>query len=165
METSSKKKYLISTIVAVIVIAADQYTKYLIIRSLPLHHSLTVIENFFHLVHTRNRGIAFGLLAGQGSGTQTVVLIITSCLAIAFILYLLSSVKDRVLYPTITLSLILGGAIGNLIDRIRLGEVVDFLDLHWHHYHWPAFNAADAAISTGLVLLVLGLVTKKFPSA
>ena len=164
MKTHTSRKYLISTIVALIVITIDQYTKYLIIQSFALHHSLTVIQNFFDLVHTRNKGIAFGLFAGQGSGTQTIVLILTSCLAISFIFYLLSSVKDKLLYPTITLSLILGGAIGNLIDRIRWGEVVDFLDLHWYHYHWPAFNAADAAISTGLVLLVIGLMTKKFPS-
>jgi len=164
MKTHTSRKYLISTIVALIVITIDQYTKYLIIQSVALHHSLTVIQNFFDLVHTRNKGIAFGLFAGQGSGTQTLVLIVTSCLAISFIFYLLSSIKDTLLYPTITLSLILGGAIGNLIDRIRWGEVVDFLDLHWYHYHWPAFNAADAAISTGLVLLIIGLLTKKFPS-
>jgi signal peptidase II len=163
MEALRSRKYLICTLVALTVITIDQYTKYLIIQSFALHHSLTVIQNFFDLVHTRNRGIAFGLFAGQGSGTQTIVLIVTSCLAISFIFYLLSSVKGKQLYPTITLSLILGGAIGNLIDRIRWG-VVDFLDLHWYHYHWPAFNAADAAISTGLVLLVIGLLTKKFPS-
>ena len=164
MEALRSRKYLISTIIALIVITIDQYTKHLIIQSFALHHSSTVIKNFFDIVHTRNRGIAFGLFAGQGSGTQTIVLIVTSCLAISFIFYLLSSIKGKQLYPTITLSLILGGAIGNLIDRIRWGEVVDFLDLHWYQYHWPAFNAADAAISTGLVLLIIGLLTKKFPS-
>ena len=77
METLRNRKYLISTIVALIVITIDQYTKYLIIQSFALHHSLTVIKNFFDLVHTRNRGIAFGLFSEQGSGTQTIVLIVT----------------------------------------------------------------------------------------
>lgn len=165
MKEPRSGKYLISAIVALIVIAVDQYTKHLIIESFALHHSLTVIENFFDLVHTRNRGIAFGLFAGQGSRTQTIVLVVTSCLAIAFILYLLKGLQGKHRYATVTLSLILGGAIGNLTDRIRWGEVVDFIDLHWYQYHWPAFNAADAAISTGLVLLIIGLVTKKFPSS
>ena len=164
MRSDSTKKYLIVASIALFVIIIDQYTKHLIIRSFSLHQSLDVIQNYATIVHTRNKGIAFGIFAGQGSGTQTILLIITSCLAISFIFYLVSSLQGKQLYATITLSLILGGAIGNLIDRIRWREVVDFIDLHWHHYHWPAFNVADSAISIGLVLLIIGLVTKKFPS-
>ena len=164
MKAENTKKYLIVTIIALFVIILDQYTKHLIIRSFALHQSLDVIQHYVTIVHTRNKGIAFGIFAAQGSTTQTVLLIITSCLAIAFIFYLISSLKGKQLYATITLSLILGGAIGNLIDRIRWGDVVDFIDLHWHHYHWPAFNVADSAISLGLVLLIIGLITKKFPS-
>jgi signal peptidase II len=93
-----------------------------------------------------------------------VLLIITSLLAVGFIFYLLKTLRDKQRYAIVTLSLILGGAIGNLIDRIRLGEVVDFIDLHWYRYHWPAFNCADSAISIGLVLLLTGIITKRFPS-
>jgi signal peptidase II len=164
MQTDRTQKYLIVAAIALVVIILDQYTKHLIIRSFALHQSLDVIQNYATIVHTRNRGIAFGIFAAQGSGTQTILLIITSCLAISFIFYLVSSLKGKQLYATVTLSLILGGAIGNLIDRIRWGEVVDFIDLHWHHYHWPAFNLADSAISLGLILLILGLITKKFPA-
>lgn len=164
MKADPRNKYLIVTVISLLVIALDQYTKYLIMQSFALHQSLDVIQHYVTIVHARNKGIAFGIFAAQGSGTQTILLIITSCLAISFIFYLVSSLKAKQLYATITLSLILGGAIGNLIDRIRWREVVDFIDLHWHHYHWPAFNVADSAISVGLVLLIIGLFTKKFPS-
>lgn len=164
MKADRSKKYLIVALISLLVIVLDQYTKYLIIQSFALHQSHDVIQNYVTIVHARNKGIAFGIFATQGSGTQTILLIITSCLAISFIFYLVSSLKGKQLYATITLSLILGGAMGNLIDRIRWGEVVDFIDLHWHHYHWPAFNVADSAISVGLVLLIIGLFTKKFPA-
>ncbi len=164
MKFNIHRKYLLTIIVSLSVIILDQYTKYLIIKSFALHQSLELIEHYLTIVYIRNKGIAFGLLAGQGSGTRVILLIITSLFAIAFIFYLLSSLKSKQTYATVTLSLILGGAIGNLIDRIRWGEVVDFIDFHWYHYHWPAFNCADSAISIGLVLLIIGIVTKKFPS-
>jgi len=164
MGTHTHKKYLLSTLVSLTVIILDQCTKYLIIKSFALHQSLDIIEHFLTIVHTRNRGIAFGLLSGQGSGIRSILLIIISLVAIAFILYLLKGLQSKHIYAIITLSLILGGAIGNFIDRARWGEVVDFMDLHWYHYHWPAFNCADSAISIGLVLLLIGIVTKKFPS-
>lgn len=163
MATNTHKKYLLSAFISLSIIILDQFTKYLIIKSFSLYQSLTIIEHYFTIVHTRNRGIAFGLLSGQSSGIRVILLIITSLLAIAFILYLLQSLRDTNTYAIVTLSLILGGAIGNLIDRVRWGEVVDFIDLHWYHYHWPAFNCADSAISTGLVLLLIGIATKKFP--
>ena len=163
MPTRPTHKYLIAGIIALAVVILDQYTKYLIAQHLPLHHSLPIIEPCLTILHTRNKGIAFGIFSGQVSTTQTVLLILTSLAAIAFIFYLLRGLGRQCLYATVTLALILGGAIGNLIDRIRWGEVIDFIDLHWHGYHWPAFNCADSAISVGLVLLVIGMFTKRFP--
>jgi signal peptidase II len=163
MPTRPTHKYIIAGIIALAVVILDQYTKYLIAQHLPLHHSLPIIEPYLTILHTRNKGIAFGLFSGQVSTTQTVLLILTSLAAIVFIFYLLSGLGKQFLYATVTLALILGGAIGNLIDRIRWGEVIDFIDLHWHGYHWPAFNCADSAISVGLVLLVIGMFTKRFP--
>jgi len=163
MKFSIHKKYPLTIVVSLSVIILDQCTKYLIIKSFALHQSLDLIEHYLTIVHIRNKGIAFGLLAEQGGGTRTIFLIITSLFAIAFIFYLLSSLKDRQTYATVTLALILGGAIGNLIDRIRWGEVVDFIYVHWYQYYWPAFNCADSAISIGLVLLIIGIFTKKFP--
>ena len=163
MKFSIHKKYPLTIVVSLSVIILDQCTKYLIIKSFALHQSLDLIEHYLTIVHIRNKGIAFGLLAEQGGGTRTIFLIITSLFAIAFIFYLLSSLKDRQTYATVTLALILGGAIGNLIDRMRWGEVVDFIYVHWYQYYWPAFNCADSAISIGLVLLIIGIFTKKFP--
>jgi len=164
MKIKKHKKYSITALVAFSVVILDQLTKYLIIKTFPLYKSVDIIENYLAIVHIRNKGIAFGLLAGQGSAIRLVLLIITSLLAISFIFYLLKTLSDKQHYAIITLSLILGGAIGNLIDRIRWGEVVDFIDVHWYRYHWPAFNCADSAISLGLVLLLTGIVIKRFPS-
>ena len=163
MKFNISKKYLLTIVVSLSVIILDQCTKYLIIKSFALHQSLDLIEHYLTIVYIRNKGIAFGLLAGQGGATRGILLVMTSLLAIAFIFYLLNSLKGKQTYATVTLSLILGGALGNLIDRIRWGEVVDFIDVHWHNYHWPAFNCADSAISIGGVLLVIGILTKKFP--
>jgi len=154
MKFSIHKKYPLTIVVSLSVIILDQCTKYLIIKSFALHQSLDLIEHYLTIVHIRNKGIAFGLLAEQGGGTRTIFLIITSLFAIAFIFYLLSSLKDRQTYATVTLALILGGAIGNLIDRIRWGEVVDFIYVHWYQYYWPAFNVADSAITVGAILLM-----------
>ena len=164
MEIKKHRKYILSALVAFSVVILDQCTKYYIIKNFPLYSSVDIIENYLAIVHIRNKGIAFGLLAGQGSGIRLVLLIITSLLAVAFIFYLLKTLTTKQRYAIVTLSLILGGAIGNLADRIRLGEVVDFIDLHWYRYHWPAFNCADSAISIGLVLLLTGIITKRFPS-
>ena len=164
MKIKEPRKYIITALVAFSVVIVDQCTKYYIIKNFPLYSSVDILENFLTIVHIRNKGIAFGLLAGQGSGIRVVLLIITSLLAVGFIFYLLKTLSDKQRYAIVTLSLILGGAIGNLTDRIRLGEVVDFIDLHWYRYHWPAFNCADSAISIGLVLLLTGIITKRFPS-
>jgi signal peptidase II len=164
MKIKEPRKYIITALVAFSVIIVDQCTKYFIIKTFPLYSSVDILKNYLTIVHIRNKGIAFGLLAGQGSGIRLVLLIITSLLAVGFIFYLLKTLRDKQRYAIVTLSLILGGAIGNLIDRIRLGEVVDFIDLHWYRYHWPAFNCADSAISIGLVLLLTGIITKRFPS-
>ncbi len=122
MKLSIHKKYPLTIIVSLSVIILDQCTKYLIIKSFALHQSLDLIEHYLTIVYIRNKGIAFGLLAGQGGGTRVILLIITSLFAIAFIFYLLSSLKDRQVYAIITLSLVLGGAVGNLIDRVRWGR-------------------------------------------
>lgn len=164
MKIKEPRKYIITALVAFSVVIVDQCTKYFIIKTFPLYSSVDILKNYLAIVHIRNKGIAFGLLAGQGSGIRLVLLIITSLLAVGFIFYLLKTLSDKQRYAIVTLSLILGGAIGNLTDRIRLGEVVDFIDLHWYRYHWPAFNCADSAISIGLVLLLTGIITKRFPS-
>jgi signal peptidase II len=133
------------------IVAADQATKYVVLREFALHESVSV-TSFLNLVLVYNRGAAFSFLAGA-SGWQREFFIGIALAASAWVVYLLRRHSHETLFA-FSLSLILGGAIGNLIDRLLYGAVVDFLDFHLYGYHWPAFNVADSAITCGAVLLV-----------
>jgi signal peptidase II len=144
----------------------DQLSKFFVLKHVPLQETIPVIEGFFHLVHVRNRGIAFGLLNRPGIEIGLYLLIAASIGAVALLLVWSLRLEDRNQRILPGLSLIVGGAIGNLIDRVRLGEVVDFLDFFVGSYHWPAFNVADCAITLGtlwvaLLLLFQGKHTSK----
>ncbi len=123
----------------------DQLTKFLVVKNLLLNQSIPLIPGIFHLTFIHNRGAAFGILRNQ-----TQLFIFTSIFAVIFILWGLKNNKDkkRPIY-NISLSLILGGALGNLIDRLIVGYVIDFLDFRI----WPVFNIADSAITAGMVML------------
>lgn len=136
---------------ALAVIGVDQYTKALVASHIPLGSGIALTP-FFTLVNIRNSGAAFSLLASE-PGWQRLFFIAVASVASAILLFLLHRLRAKPLMAT-ALSLILGGALGNLLDRIRLGEVVDFLYFHWGNLGWPAFNAADSAITVGAVLLV-----------
>ena len=133
------------------VLFLDQLTKFLAARSLQLNTPLVLIKNFLNLSLVHNRGAAFGILKNQ-----LFVFVIISLLAIALILYHLKDKKKSRL-SSISLSLILGGAVGNLIDRLRFGFVIDFLDFRV----WPVFNIADSAITIGVILLSWELLCRK----
>jgi signal peptidase II len=151
-----KKKYRILLIVFVILLALDQASKLLIERHFPLYQSRQVIQGFFAITHVQNRGAAFGLLANlPGAGTLFVII---SLLAIALIITYFRSIKAKEVWTPLCLALVLTGAMGNLIDRFRLGGVVDFLDVYYKGWHWPAFNVADASITIGVLLLALKIL-------
>lgn len=138
-------------ILSLIVIVLDQLTKGLMLVYIPQGTSVTVYP-FFNLVSVRNRGISFSMF----SGNSTLMPLILTAVALAFcigIVVWLGREKDR--RVRVGLALILGGAIGNIIDRVRLGAVVDFLDFYIGEYHWPAFNIADSAICIGVVLILI----------
>lgn len=151
------RRYRIVLLLALIVLALDQLTKLWVAAVLPLWASKTVIPGFFNLVHVLNKGAAFGFLNDLDAMWRPYFFLAATALAIVLILHLLRTVprEDTVLFTA--LGLILGGAVGNLTDRIRLGEVVDFLDFYIGKYHWPAFNVADVAISIGSVLLLVSV--------
>jgi signal peptidase II len=136
--------------IAVVTTALDQTTKWLIERFLPYEHSRVVIPGFFNLVHWRNPGAAWGMFPDA----NTLLAIISVLTVLALVLFRHSFQLHR---PScrIALGLIGGGVTGNLIDRLRLGSVIDFLHFHIGHYHWPAFNIADSAICTGVALYIL----------
>ena len=119
----------------------------------------TAIPILFAIVHVLNPGAAFGLLAARSSAFRNPFFVSISILAIGFIIYYYRhrGLKDHSLAST-ALSLILGGALGNLVDRLRLGMVIDFLVVHYFQYHWPAFNVADSAITIGVSLMLLELI-------
>ncbi len=156
-----KKKYLISIAIVLGVILLDQFSKLYIDSVLHLHDSISIIKDFIHITYVRNTGAAFGLFASQATGLKILFFITTSIVAILIILFLLRNLRENQTFLISSLSLIIGGAVGNLVDRVRLGEVIDFIDLHWHSYHWPAFNVADSAITVGGVFLIIDIVFRK----
>ena len=142
------------------VIVADALTKWIVSTSIELHEAVPVIPNLFELVHVRNTGAAFGI--GANTESHAVPFLLNGGALIVFFVVVLYSfrtaVGDRLLQ--VALHLILGGAIGNLLDRFRFGYVVDFLDFFIRDHHWPAFNIADSAICVGIGLLFLDMRRK-----
>lgn len=142
--------------IPLVVLAVDQLTKLWLVATLPYEGEVPVIGGFFHLIHTHNRGVAFGLFADGGKVLQALVLI-SVILLLGFVAWQLWLHREQVA-SRIALGLILGGGLGNIVDRLVRGEVVDFLDFYLQMggraYHWPAFNLADAAITVGALLLL-----------
>ena len=145
---------------AAAVVVADQLTKLWIAATYPLGTELEIVPGVFRLVHARNRGIAFGIFGASGPTVQ-LALLIAVALIVAFVAWQLARAGGDGL-AGVGLALVLGGAIGNIIDRVLRGEVVDFLDFYLvtggQEHHWPAFNLADSAISVGACCVILAEV-------
>jgi len=150
-------KLKIFLVVTPLVIVVDQLSKHLVNAYLAPYASVTLVENFVHLSHVRNPGGAFGVL----SWVHPNFFVVIAGLAIGVVFVFFWSLGRDQKLPATALSLILGGAVGNLADRVRIGSVVDFIDVHWHALRWPAFNVADAAITVGVFLLVIELLTSE----
>jgi len=138
-----------------VLVVADQVTKLLIRRSLELYDSTVVIPNLFSLTRIHNTGAAFGLLDGADLPFQTALLALVSTGALVGLLVFAASLPDVHRVARLGVALVVGGAAGNLIDRLWLGYVVDFVDVYWRGWHFWAFNVADSAISIGMVLIIL----------
>jgi signal peptidase II len=140
-------------LVALAVLALDQWTKWLVEVHLPHLASVRVIPGLLNFTHVRNTGVAFGLFAAHGADAHSVALSLVGALALAVVLiyFWRTPANDRLLL--VALALVLGGAIGNLTDRIAGGAVTDFIDVYVGTYHWHTFNVADSAITIGLVLM------------
>ena len=151
-------------LIAVIVVALDRLSKWTISHRLSLHDSITVIPGFFRIIHAENPGAAFGIFADSPSQWKVAMLIAFSLVALVIVTMLLWKNSHTLTSTGIGLSLILGGAIGNLWDRIVSRQVVDFLLFYIGRYQWPAFNVADSAIVVGACLLVFEIVFAKSPS-
>ncbi|MGH9495766.1 MAG: signal peptidase II [Candidatus Sulfotelmatobacter sp.] len=148
----------IHVLLAVLVFLLDRWTKHLAAIRIPLYSHIQVIPGFFRLTHTENTGAAFSLFADSTSHWRTALLIAFSVVAMIVVVVLLWRQNRALTMTGIALSLILGGAVGNLWDRVARGRVVDFLLLYVKQYQWPVFNLADSAIVVGASLLVLEIL-------
>lgn len=151
-------RYTSASIIAVIMVALDQITKAWVSSTLEIWTGKVVIPGFFNLVHVLNRGAAWGFLDSEDIDWQRPLFIAVTVVALGFIGYMLKTTHASDKWMIGGLGLIAGGAIGNLIDRIHLGAVVDFLDFYAGDYHWPAFNVADIALTIGAGCIILSML-------
>ncbi len=156
-----KKNIIIFIIGTVLVVILDQMTKAAITTRFFLHESRIVIDGFFNLVYVMNPGAAFGFLAGASELFRYIFFIGITIIVISLIIYYIAKSKSQNLLIVVSLTLIFAGAVGNLIDRIRFGAVVDFLDFYIRTWHWPAFNVADSSISLGAILMIWGMIIQR----
>jgi len=136
----------------------DQVTKALIVATIGVFDTITIIPGFFNLTHIYNPGGAFGFLSRSTSELRHLFFLISSFVAMGLILFLYAKTPPQQRLLELALALILGGAFGNIIDRIRIGKVIDFLDVYIKNFHWPAFNVADSAITIGICLFMYHLL-------
>src|SRR5437660_6914892 len=147
--------------IAAAVFALDRLTKWIVETRLSFTDTYEVIPGFFDIVHSENRGVAFGIFNDSTSGWRTTLLVGFSLAAVAGVGFMLRKAQTMDAVLLWALSLILGGAAGNLFDRIASGRVTDFLELYIGPYHWPTFNVADSAIVTASILLIVDLLRSK----
>jgi signal peptidase II len=149
-------------LVSAIIVLADRLTKTLVAARIPMGDAISVVPHFLRITHWLNEGAAFSLFADSASpNTVRWGLIAFSALAATAVLIAMVRLGDRLTLTSGALALVLGGALGNLHDRIAYGSVVDFIEVHIFGYHWPDFNVADSAIVTGACLLLLDSLLRK----
>jgi signal peptidase II len=148
-------KFVFVLALALAVVGLDQASKSLIQHRMEMYQSIPVIDGFFHITYVRNTGGAFGFLHEANAAIRLPFFISVSILAVGALLYFVRQVEARQYLLLAALGAILGGALGNLTDRMWMGTVVDFLDVHYRGWYWPTFNVADSFISTGVVVLLL----------
>ena len=142
-----------------IILACDQLTKLLVLNFIPLYGQMKILI-FFNITHIENTGIAFGLLSGINKFSLQPILIVIYIIAIVLLLYFLFKDYHRKL-AKYGYTLIIAGATGNLVDRIRLGNVIDFIDFHIKEWHYPSFNIADSSITIGIIIILLDFIIFK----
>jgi signal peptidase II len=144
--------------VPLLVVALDQLTKWLVRVRVPLHDSVQVIPNLLDITHVRNTGAAFGFLNGVDFPGKTLLIGVVAVVALIGVALYSGTLSHQQLLPRLGMALIIGGAAGNLIDRIVIGSVVDFVDAYWGTFHFWAFNVADSAITVGVAVMILDMI-------
>jgi signal peptidase II len=151
----ARKKWQLFASVVLCVLVLDQATKLYVHTTFALHESRPVIDNLFAWTYVRNSGAAFGILARQNPDFLRLFFPVVTTIALVGLLIYFVRVPQQYTLTLWGLCLIMAGALGNAIDRFWLGQVIDFIDVHWYTYHWPAFNVADSSICIGVGLLLL----------
>ena len=151
-----KHKYLWVGSIIGMVLALDQFTKHLVEKHMRMYEVVPVIRGFFNLTRVRNKGAAFSLFSTAPDGIRSAFFISVSLMAVVVIAIMIRKANERLL--VVSFALIAGGAVGNLADRVRFGEVVDFIQWYVRSWYWPSFNVADSAITVGVVLLVIDML-------
>ena len=148
----------LNVILPLAIIVFDQLTKAIVRARLPLHESVTIIPGLVDFTHVRNTGAAFGFLDAVDFPYKTVVIALIATAALIGVGMYAASLAHHQLAARAGLALIIGGAAGNLIDRLTAGSVVDFVDVYWHSWHFWAFNVADSAITVGVAIMILDMI-------
>ncbi len=152
-------RWMLFSLITVIGLMVDQATKLYIDRVMVLHQSIPVIDGLFSFTYLRNRGAAFSFLSD--ASWRLPFFILVSLVAGIVILVAMKKMREDQKMAQIALAMIFSGAFGNLIDRIRMGEVIDFIDVYWSTHHWPAFNVADSLICVGVVLIAFDMLQEE----
>src|SRR5438034_3333565 len=150
-------------ILVVFTLFLDRWTKSVIQSRFSLNESISVIDDFFNITYVRNTGVAFGIFSSISSPAKSVLLSVFTALAATLVTVYSARTSTRNRLLQVALGLILGGALGNLYDRLAYGYVNDFLEFYIGNYHWPSFNIADSAISIGVVLLTIEVIRNEAP--
>lgn len=159
-----KHKWIRLVLVAGLVVILDQVSKQLILNTMPLGSGFPLIDGLFNIVHVRNPGGAFGFLSGHSQAVREFFFLFVTGLASVFIVWVYRTIPETHLALSTGLAMVFGGAIGNLIDRVRFGNVVDFIDWYIGDLHWPAFNLADSAICIGVGILIVHILFDRMPT-
>lgn len=152
-------RWTLFSLIVMLGLVADQLSKLYIHGSMRLYQSIPVLDGLFNITYLRNKGAAFSFLAN--ASWRIPFFITVTLVAAVVILVALSKLREDQRLTQAALAMVFSGAIGNLIDRVRLGEVIDFLDVYWRSYHWPAFNVADSLICVGVVLVALDMLREE----
>lgn len=146
---------MLATLIIILVVVCDQSSKYWIVTNFGMFQSREIIPGLFNLTYLTNRGAAFGFLNGDHGTWRHAFFVGVALVAMVMMVFLLRQMREEGKHLVVAIALIFGGAVGNLIDRLRLGAVVDFLDVYWAEHHWPAFNIADSAITVGVGIFLI----------
>ena len=158
LAAAARPTRLLEFVLPMLIVVVDQATKAMVRASVPVHDSVTIIPGLLDITHALNSGAAFGILNGADFPFKTVIIAVIATAALVGVGVYAASLSHHQLVARIGLALIIGGAGGNLIDRVLTGSVVDFVDVYWRTHHFWAFNVADSAISIGVTMLILDML-------